>query len=82
MEIFQQILFGIILVTAVYFFSKRMALIKKLILLGKAEDLHDQPMKRWKNVALLALGQKKMFKISNSCLAAFAGVCRIHHHQY
>jgi len=62
MEIFQQILFGIILLIAVYFFSKRMALIKKLILLGKAEGLHDQPMKRWKNVALLALGQKKMFK--------------------
>ena len=62
MEIFQQILFGLALATAVYFFSKRMALIRKLILMGKSEELHDQPMKRWKNVALLALGQKKMFK--------------------
>lgn len=62
MEIFQQILFGLALTTAVYFFSKRMALIRKLILLGKPEELHDQPMKRWKNLALLALGQKKMFK--------------------
>jgi heterodisulfide reductase subunit C len=62
MEIFQQILFGIALVTAVYFFSKRMSLIRKLILLGKEEDLHDQSIQRWKNVFLLALGQKKMFK--------------------
>ncbi|MBM3444985.1 MAG: (Fe-S)-binding protein [Bacteroidetes bacterium] len=62
MEIFQQILFGIALVTAVYFFSKRMSLIRKLILLGKEEDLHDQSFQRWKNVFLLALGQKKMFK--------------------
>jgi heterodisulfide reductase subunit C len=62
MEIFQQILFGLALATAIYFFSKRMSLIRKLILLGKEEDLHDQPVQRWKNVILLALGQKKMFK--------------------
>lgn len=62
MEIFQQILFGLALATAVYFFSKRISLIRKLILLGKEEDLQDLPVQRWKNVFLLALGQKKMFK--------------------
>ncbi len=31
-------------------------------MLGRAEDLSDHKSERWKNMALLALGQKKMFK--------------------
>lgn len=31
-------------------------------MLGRKEDLTDNPGQRWKNMALLALGQKKMFK--------------------
>ncbi len=31
-------------------------------MLGRAEDHSDQPAARWKNVLLLALGQKKMFR--------------------
>lgn len=36
-------------------------LIRKSILLGKAEDRTDQPAERFKNMLLLAFGQKKMF---------------------
>jgi heterodisulfide reductase subunit C len=36
--------------------------IRRNIYLGKAEDLSDQSSKRWRNLLLLALGQKKMFK--------------------
>lgn len=57
-----QILFLFILVVAVFLFAKRLNAIKRTILLGVPEDLTDQPGKRWKNVFLLAFGQKKMFK--------------------
>lgn len=36
--------------------------IKRNILLGRDEDLSDQSSLRWRNVILLALGQKKMFR--------------------
>ena len=36
--------------------------IRRNILLGKDEDLYDNKPLRWKNLMLLALGQKKMFK--------------------
>ena len=31
-------------------------------MLGRKEDLNDNPKQRWKNMLLLAIGQKKMFK--------------------
>lgn len=46
---------------AIYWFSKKIAEIRRNIFLGKAQDLSDNPGQRWKNVMLLALGQKKMF---------------------
>jgi heterodisulfide reductase subunit C len=62
MEIFQQIIFLAILGLAVFLFSRKVMGIKRNISLGYDEKLTDQPLKRWKNVFLLALGQKKMFK--------------------
>ena len=62
MILIQQILFLILLIAAVWLFTKNIIQIKKNILLGKDEDLSDQPALRWKNVFLLALGQKKMFR--------------------
>lgn len=62
MHFLPQILFLIALCVAVFLFSKRITGIRRNILLGISEDLHDQPGKRWKNVLLLAFGQKKMFK--------------------
>ncbi len=62
MEILQQIIFLAILGLAVFLFSRKVMGIKRNISLGYDEKLTDQPLKRWKNVFLLALGQKKMFK--------------------
>ncbi len=46
---------------AIYWFSKKVAEIRRNIFLGKPQDLSDNPGQRWNNVILLALGQKKMF---------------------
>jgi ferredoxin len=62
MTILQQILFLILTGVSVWFFSKKASEIKRNIFLGLPEDLNDQPSARWKNLFLLALGQKKMFQ--------------------
>src|SRR6185436_4546256 len=62
MQILQQILFILVTVFAILLFSKKAKQIRRNILLGVDEDLADRPSERWKNVLLLALGQKKMFR--------------------
>src|ERR1700691_1352697 len=62
MAVFQQIFFILAAGTAIGLFVKKIRLIRRNILLGKDEDYTDQPGRRWKNVALLAFGQKKMFR--------------------
>lgn len=62
MHYLQQIVFALIAVSAIVLFAKQVKRIRRNILLGKEEDLSDQPGVRWKNVLLLAFGQKKMFK--------------------
>ncbi len=62
MSIVFQILFVAILGCAVYLFRKNILAIKRNILLGKDEDFSDNKNLRWRNMILLALGQKKMFK--------------------
>ncbi len=62
MHYLQQIGFIALLVVASWLFIKKISEIRRNILLGKDENLTDQPAKRWKNLLLLALGQKKMFK--------------------
>jgi heterodisulfide reductase subunit C len=49
-------------VIAFYIFAKKILRIKRNIHLGRSIELNDQPIARWKNVFLLALGQKKMFR--------------------
>lgn len=61
MQLVQQIFFVLCLGTAIWFFSKKIKEIRRNILLGLDEDLTDQPAQRWKNMLLLAFGQKKMF---------------------
>lgn len=61
MQYVQQVLFCIMAASAIYWFSKKVVEIRRNIFLGKAQDLSDNPGQRWKNVILLALGQKKMF---------------------
>lgn len=58
----QQILFILLVIAAVYFFAKKVSDIRSNINLGKPRDLTDNPKERWRNVLLLAFGQKKMFR--------------------
>jgi ferredoxin len=62
MVLLQQILFILAAVTATGLFVKKVRLIRRNILLGKEESFADDPGRRWKNVLLLAFGQKKMFR--------------------
>ncbi|MCB0699327.1 MAG: (Fe-S)-binding protein [Chitinophagaceae bacterium] len=62
MQLVQQILFIIVSGVAIYLFAKKLGEIRRNILLGRDEDLTDNPSQRWKNMTLLALGQQKMFK--------------------
>ena len=58
----QQFVFLLVCIAAIALFTKKIREIRRNILLGREEDLTDQPMQRWNNMVLLALGQKKMFK--------------------
>lgn len=62
MAILQQILFVLLFLIAVYLFTRKVKEIKANINLGKDRDLTDQKNVRWRNVFLLAFGQKKMFR--------------------
>jgi len=62
MDALQQILFALIAITAIVLFAKKVGQIRRNILLGRDEDFSDNPGLRWKNVLLLAFGQKKMFR--------------------
>jgi heterodisulfide reductase subunit C len=62
MHIVSQILFITLLGFASWLFVKKISQIRRNILLGRDEDFSDNRRMRWKNLLLLALGQKKMFK--------------------
>ncbi len=62
MQIAQQILFVLISGLAIFFFTKKVKEIARNIKLGRDEDLSDNPSLRWRNLFLLAFGQKKMFR--------------------
>lgn len=58
----QQIAFIIAFAIAIYFISRRVGGIRKNIQLGKNIDRSDRGGERFKNMLLVAFGQKKMFK--------------------
>lgn len=62
MQLILQIGFLILLVAAVWLFTKKAKEIRRNILLGREEDFSDNSPLRWRNMLLLAFGQKKMFK--------------------
>lgn len=62
MQIVQQILFIVLLGAAGFIFFKKAKEIYRNIMLGKKQKINDNPSARWKNVLILAFGQKKMFK--------------------
>ncbi len=62
MHLLQQIAFAITAIAAIWFFTKKLKEIRRNILLGRDEDFSDNKSARWKNMLLLAFGQKKMFQ--------------------
>jgi ferredoxin len=58
----QQIAFAITLISASYFIRKRVLEIRANINLGKDTRISDNPGERFRNMLLVAFGQKKMFK--------------------
>lgn len=62
MELIQQILFVILAAAAVWLFIRKTSELRRNINLGRPEDFTGNAVERWKNVLLLAFGQKKMFK--------------------
>jgi hypothetical protein len=58
----QQIAFILVSVFAIWLFVRNTIRIRKNILLGRDENYSDHPAERWKNLLLLAFGQKKMFR--------------------
>ncbi|MBK5270141.1 MAG: (Fe-S)-binding protein, partial [Bacteroidia bacterium] len=62
MSIVQQILFILITAIAILLFAKKVKKIQQNINLGRDEDISDNKPQRWRNVLLLAFGQKKMFR--------------------
>lgn len=62
MQIIQQILFVLLSGFSIWFFIRNMKRLHRNIFLGKKEEIKDNTSARWRNVLLLAMGQKKMFK--------------------
>jgi len=61
MQYIQQFLFLAVSAVSIWLFARKAGEIKRNIFLGKDEKLNDHPSLRWKNLLLLAFGQKKMF---------------------
>ncbi len=62
MQIVQQVLFALVAVIATWLFARKAWWIRRNILLGTDADFSDNKSLRWKNLLLLAFGQKKMFR--------------------
>ena len=62
MQLLPQIIFVATLAAAIWLFTKNIVQIRRNIFLGREEDLTNNKSQRWKNLLLLALGQRKMFK--------------------
>jgi heterodisulfide reductase subunit C len=71
MQLAQQILFILLFLTAVLLFVRKAKFISRNIKLGRDEELTLHP-DRWKNVLLIALGQKRMFDKPFVALLHFA----------
>ena len=60
MAYLEQILFLLVLATAIYFFAKRIKEIRRNILMGRDQQINDRKKERWMNMIRIALGQSKM----------------------
>lgn len=71
MQYLSQIIFAIVLITAIILFAKAVSKVSRNIKLGKPFDRTDNSGKRWKTMFMVAIGQSKMVK------RPFAGVLHI-----
>jgi heterodisulfide reductase subunit C len=71
MQLVQQILFILLAVAAIWIFVRKVKFISRNIKLGRDEELQPDPQ-RWKNVLLIAFGQKRMFDKPLVALLHFA----------
>jgi heterodisulfide reductase subunit C len=62
MTYIDNLLFAIILVFGIGFFAKNVKKLRRNIKLGQDVNRSDNPSARWKNMAMIALGQSKMIK--------------------
>src|SRR5690554_29929 len=60
MQYIDNIVFGILLVAAIWFFSRNVRKLLRNIKLGKPHDRNDRSAERWATMARVALGQGKM----------------------
>ncbi|MEM6963887.1 MAG: (Fe-S)-binding protein [Bacteroidota bacterium] len=58
----QAIIFILVSIVAFGYATKQFMKIRRNVLLGKDKEITGNAAQRWKNVALIAFGQKKMFK--------------------
>ncbi len=71
MQLAQQILFILLTAVAIWLFVRKTKFISRNIKLGREEDFPPHP-DRWKNVLLIAFGQKRMFDKPLVALLHFA----------
>lgn len=62
MSILPNILFAIVLIIGIGYFAKNVKKLIRNINLGQDVNRKDNPSARWKNMAMIALGQSKMVK--------------------
>jgi heterodisulfide reductase subunit C len=62
MQLAQQLLFILLSAVSIWLFTKKVKEISRNIKLGREEAINDNKSQRWRNVLLLAFGQKKMFR--------------------
>ena len=60
MEYLPNILFGVLLIAGIGFFSRNVNSLLRNIKLGKDVDVSDNKPQRWQNMVRIALGQTKM----------------------
>ena len=58
----QQIAFILVSVVAIWLFARNIFESEKIYCSEGMKIIHDHPAERWKNLLLLAFGQKKMFR--------------------
>ena len=71
MQVVQQILFLVLIIAAIWIFVRKARFIRKNINLGRDEKFEPHP-ERWRNVLLMAFGQKRMFDKPLVALLHFA----------